>query len=69
MSKARFTYNYPAYNPLLKPAKYAVMQQMETGEIVHAPCPNFESMDEAYDWIDNNELQYEESAFWVETVR
>lgn len=47
---------------------YRVMQRMETGEEVHAPCEDFSSEDDALDWIEANEYQYPESYFWVERI-
>ena len=47
---------------------YRIMQRMETGEEVHAPCSDFSNEDDAFDWLEANEKQYPESTFWVEKV-
>jgi len=46
--------------------RYRVMQVLETGEIT-SPFEGTEL--ECHDWIDNNEVEYPESTFYVEQVR
>lgn len=47
---------------------FRIIQRLETCEEVHAPCPDFPTMQEAVDWIRDNASQYEESIFWIEPI-
>lgn len=53
-------------NRLIPPGPYRIMGTMETGEVARYCDHDFQSYEEALDWIDRNADQYPESRLFIE---